>query len=192
MVHYARLVIDKCELIAFRCPSDECTFFGALVKHILSVLKQRDKIVQEGEWVLMEAMNEKRLQSGGTFRNILSRKLDEVVVPIFAEILAFIDHYSNLDLISKNNQDQPRDLFWLTVFTNESLCKFSFEQIAMGGGSTHQIPGVSGKRVSVFDEFRCQFPFFWLIKDTVDSLWDSAKSVAGEQYKAQNNSDCSV
>ena len=55
------------------------------MKHILSVLKERDKIVQEREWVLMEAMNEKRLQCGGTFRNVLSRKLDEVVVPIFAE-----------------------------------------------------------------------------------------------------------
>ena len=150
------------------------------MKHILSVLKQRDKIVQEGEWVLMEAMNEKRLQSGGTFRNVLSRRLDEVVVPIFAEILAFVDRYSNLDLISKNNQDQPRDLFWLTVFTDESLCKFSFEKIAMGGGLTHQIPGVSGKRVSIFDEFKCQFPFFWLINDAVDSLWDNAKSVAGK------------
>ena len=180
LIIHARPVVDKHKLVVFSHPSDECTFFGALVKHILSVLKERDKIVQEGEWVLMEAKNEKRLQSGGTFRNVLSRKLDEVVVPIFAEILAFVDHYSNLDLISKNSQDQPRDLFWLTVFTNESLCKFSFEQIAMGGGSTHQIPGVSGKRVSVFDEFKCQFPFFWLIKDTVDSLWDSAKSVAGE------------
>ena len=130
--------------------------------------------------MLIEAMSEKRLQSGGTFRNVLSRKLDEVVVPIFAEILAFIDRYSNLDLISKKNQDQPRDLFWLTVFTNESLCKFSFEQIAMGGGLAHQIPGVAGKRASIFDEFKCQFPFFWLVKDTVDSLWDNAKSVAGE------------
>ena len=142
-----------------------------------------DKIVQDGGWVLREAMNEKGLQTGGTFRNALSRKLDEVVVPIFAEILAFVDHYSNLDLISKNNQDQPRALFWLTVFTNESLCKFSFEHIAMGGGLTHQISGASGKRVSAFEEFKCQFPFFWLIKDTVDSLWDSAKSVAGEHYE---------
>ena len=129
----------------------------------------------------MAAKNEKRLQSGGTFRNVLSRKLDEVVVPIFAEILAFVDHYSNLDLISRGDQDKPRDLFWLFVFTNESLCKFSFEQIAMGGSLAHQIPGVSGKRISTHDEFKCQFPFFWLIKDTVDSLWDNAKGVAGEQ-----------
>ena len=149
------------------------------MKQILSVLKQRENNVHEREWVLMEAKNEKRLQSGGTFANVLSRKLDEVVVPIFTEILAFVDRYSNLDLISKKNQDQPRDLFWLSVFSNESLCKFSFEQIAMREGSTHQIPGGSGKRVSIFDEFNCQFPFFWLIKDTVDSFWNDAKSVAG-------------
>ena len=136
--------------------------------------------MQEREWVLMEAKNEKRLQSRGTFRNVLFHKLHEVVVPIFAEILAFVDRYSNLDLIGRNDQDDPRDLFWLTMFTNESLCKFSFEQIAMGGGSTHQNSGISGKHMSTFDEFKCQFPFFWLIKDMVDSLWDSAKSVAGE------------
>ena len=149
------------------------------MKHILILLKQRENILKEEGWALMEALNEKGLQTGGTFRITLSRRLDEVVIPIFAEVLAFIDRYSNLALISKPNQNQPRDLFWMTVFTNESLCKFSCEQIAMGGGLEHQISGVAGKQLFFFNEFNCQFPFFWLIKDTIDAQWDNAKIVKG-------------
>ena len=39
------------------------------------------------EWVLDGAMSGKSLQSGGTFHNVLSRKLDEVITPFFAEVL---------------------------------------------------------------------------------------------------------
>ena len=130
--------------------------------------------------MLMEAMNKKRLQSGGTFRNVLFRKFDEVVVHVFADILAFVDHFSNLDLISNNSLDEDRKLFWFTAFTNEAMCKFSYVQSTMGKGLTHQIPGMGRNQVPFFDEFKCQFPFFWLIKDTVDCLWDSVKGVEGE------------
>ena len=78
------------------------TFYGALVKHIKNLLEEREKVNETfKEWVLNEALSTKKLQSGGTFQNVLTRRLDEVVVPLFADILLFVDHYSNLNLLKE-------------------------------------------------------------------------------------------
>ena len=76
-------------------------FYGILVKHIKNLLEEREKCLLEKEWVLKEALNSKRLQSGGTFQNVLTRRLDEVIVPAFAYVIQFMDHYSNLSLLKK-------------------------------------------------------------------------------------------
>ena len=165
--------IDDISMICDAAFSDDCTFYGVLVKQILSVLKERDELMNDREWVLKEAMSGKKLQSGGTFRNVLSRKLNEVVVPIFAKILAAIDHYSNLNIVGHTNPSHRLHQLWLEIFKNHSLCSFSFEQ--MTGGE--HILGVGGKRATLYDEFKCRFPFFWLIKEVMDSLMDHAKAV---------------
>ena len=78
------------------------TFYGALVRQILSVLKQREEvIIQDKEWVLNEALDGRNLQSGGTFQNVLARKLDKEITPIFATILSFVDNYSNLEIMKQ-------------------------------------------------------------------------------------------
>ena len=63
------------------------------------MLKERENVQQDKEWVLKEALNGRKLQIGRTFQNVLERRLDEVIVPIFAAILSFTDQYSNLDLM---------------------------------------------------------------------------------------------
>ena len=149
-------------------------FYAALVRHIHAVLKEREEVMgEETGWVLNEAMSRKKLQSGGTFRNVLSRKLDEVIIPIFAEVLVSIDRYSNLDLVRKGSPPHIRQL-WLSAFP--VLCKFSYADMTTQGGD--QLAGM-GQRRSTSSEFRCQFPFFWLVKETVDSHWDNAISVTG-------------
>ena len=77
------------------------TFYGALVKHIKNLLEEREKNSIYKEWVLNEALSTEKLQSGGTFQNVLTRRLDEVIVPLFADILLFVDHYSNLNLLKE-------------------------------------------------------------------------------------------
>ena len=146
------------------------------MKQILSVLKERDEVMNDREWVLKEAMSGRKLQSGGTFRNVLSRKLNEVVVPIFATILGAIDHYSNLNVVGHTKPSQPLHQLWLEIFRNPKFCSFSFDQ--MTGGE--QVFGVGGKRATLYEEFRCRFPFFWLLKDVIGSLMDQAKSVTSK------------
>ena len=150
-------------------------FYAALVRHIHAVLKEREEVMgEETGWVLDEAMSRKKLQSGGTFRNVLSRKLDEVIIPIFAEVLVSIDRYSNLDLVRKCSPPHIRQL-WLSAFP--VLCKFSCADMTTQGGD--QLTGM-GQRRSTSSEFHCLFPFFWLVKETVDSHWDNAISVTSK------------
>ena len=66
------------------------------MKQIKHLLKQRDELHSDSQWVLNEVLDGRRLQSGGTFQNVLSKRLDEVVIPVFASIIAFVDQYSNL------------------------------------------------------------------------------------------------
>lgn len=74
-------------------------FHGALVRRILLLLEQGENIDRYSDWVIKVACDKRSLQSGGTFQNALARKIDEVLIPFFANILSFVDCYYNLDII---------------------------------------------------------------------------------------------
>uniref|UniRef100_A0A1X7SDQ3 Uncharacterized protein n=1 Tax=Amphimedon queenslandica TaxID=400682 RepID=A0A1X7SDQ3_AMPQE len=154
------------------------TFYGALVKHIKNLLEEREKNFVYKEWVLNEALSTEKLQSGGTFQNVLTRRLDEVIIPLFADILLFVDHYSNLNLL-KEARDYVEQL-WLSIFSNEELVLFSYQSYAMGKGIHELQPtttGVIGGRVLAADEeFVCCFPFFWLIKEAIEAKLDAVRT----------------
>ena len=157
-------------LVSSTSLSDDSLFYATLVRHIHSVLRQREDLMEEKtEWVLDEAMSGKKLQGGGTFRDVLSRKLDEMITPIFAEVLVHVDRYSNLDLLKRKSTPPYIQQLWLSVFTCSALCSFSYTEMSVQGGGG--LAGM-GQRKSLGEEFRCQFPFFWLIKETVDSQLD--------------------
>ena len=154
---------------------DDSQFHGILIQHIYQVLKQKESLYEsDKEWVIKEAMNAKSLQHGGTFRNVLTRKVDEVVIPIFSEIIARIDTNYNLDLINPKNENSPRSQFWLSIFRNREIMQFDYNEFVT---PREQVPGVGGRKADV--DFKCELPFSWLIFDAVDSQWDNAKSSAG-------------
>ncbi len=154
-------------------PSDNTRFHGILVEHIHKILQMRDEQRPDlKEWVTTEAMNAKGLQHGGTFRNVLSRKVDDVVVPMFAEILASIDRNYNLDLIDPKSENTSLSQFWLNVFSDPEIMEFSYTS------TREQVPGLGGRKAG--EDFQCQLPFSWLIYDAVDSQWNNAKSIAGK------------
>ena len=159
-------------------PSDDSLFYATLVRHIHSLLRVREEVMEEKEWVLDEAMSGKKLQSGGTFRNVLSRKLDEVITPIFAEVLVRVDRYSNLDLLKRKSSPLHVQQLWLNVFACSALCSFSYTEMSVQGEGD-RLAGM-GQRKSSNEEFPCQFPFFWLIKETVNSHWNAAITMTGK------------
>lgn len=151
-----------------------------LIHHIYNLLEQRGEVrADDRDWVLNEALNPKKLQNGGTFRNVLTRKLDDVIIPIFAEIIGIVDYNYNLNLIGGLSQNTSLSRLWLAIFRNPDIMKFHYEEMV----TRQQVPGVGGRMAE--QDFRCQFPFSWLIKQAVDAQWDQAKSIAGTYSSSQ-------
>ena len=145
--------------------------------HLYKLLKEREEDRPDlSEWVLSEALNASKLEVGGTFRNVLARKIDDVVTPIFAKIIACINCNYNLNLIDPKAQDSPRSRFWLAMFGEPKILQLKYSEMVQGD----TVPGIGGKKSN--QDFECQMPFFWLIRDVVDSQWDSAKSRAGIEF----------
>lgn len=146
-----------------------------MVEHITKVLEQLVKVYpNENKWVVNEAMNAKSLHHGGTFRNVLARKVDKVVIPIFSEIIAAIDQNYNLNLIDPKEEPGPLSRLWLQLFRDPSIVNFDYNDMIT---AKDQLIGLGGKRSRT--DFKCSFPFSWLVYDAVRSQWDNAKSSAG-------------
>ena len=142
------------------------------MRHIHRLLEERDQIRKdEKQWALNEALSAKKLKHGGTFRNTLAHKMDQAVISIFAEIIDAIDHNCNLNLMQDENT--PHSQFWLAIFKESQIMQFRYEEMVAKGD-----PHVN--RMNPQEEgFKCQLPFFWLIKELFDAQWDSAKATGG-------------
>ena len=147
-----------------------------MVEHVFRLLKERDEQFNDRMWVLGEAMSVKNLQNGGTFRNVLARRVDTVVIPIFAGVIARIDLNYNLDLIGVNSQVTAAvSRLWLEMFKDPSVMQFQFKEMIT---SSATVLGI-GSKIS-HQEFKCQLPFSWLIKEVFDAHWDNAMDSTGK------------
>ena len=140
--------------------------------HIYRLLRERETYrLDDSEWVLREALSSNKLQLGGTFRNVLIRKIDEVTDPIFAKIIAVTDQHCNLDLIDPKAEESPLSQFWLSMFSEPTVLQLKYSEMQ---GNT-----ISGNREKLYTDFKCQMPFFWIIKDLVDCQCGIAMRNAG-------------
>lgn len=139
------------------------------------MLQEHDQVREdERDWVSNEAMSHKSLQYGGTFRNVLSRKIDAVIIPIFSQIIASIDQNYNLSLIDPGDENSPRSQFWLNMFSDCSIMQFNYTDLVI---PKEHLLGMGGRKAK--EDFRSEFPFSWLVFEMVESQWDNAKSYAG-------------
>lgn len=145
--------------------------------HLYKILRQREEERPDlSEWVLTEALSANKLEVGGTFRNVLSRKVDEIVIPIFAKIIACIDCNYNLNLIDPKAEHSPLSQFWLAMFREPKILQLKYSQMVQGD----KVPGIGGRKSTT--DFKCQMPFFWLVRHALDAHWDSSKSIAGMKF----------
>ena len=155
--------------------ANSAQFCEVLVRHIHKVLLEHDEVREDKkDWVSSEAMNVKSLQYGGTFRNVLSRKVDEVVIPIFSEIIAVVDQNYNLNLINPRDESSPQSQFWLNMFRDSSIMQFNYTDMI---APKECVPGLGGRKTR--EDFKSEFPFSWLVFEAVESQMDNAKSSAG-------------
>ena len=133
------------------------------------MLCEREDIYQDHDWILEEAMDMHNLQTGGTFKNVLTRKLDRIIVPCLAEIIAFADQNYNLNHLQTIDHITPLQMFWLKMFS--SRC--SEEALRYADMVGRQ------KILLRNNDFVCEFPFSWMVKEHMDSQWDDAQSLGG-------------
>lgn len=154
-------------LYTFNFHTDELLLYKVLVKHVHSILQQMEEVkALDNYWAVDVARSRRQLQQGGTLRNTLIRKIDNTIIPIFAHIIAVTNQYDNLTLFHTNDECSAIAQLWLAIFGDPQIVQFKYADIV--AAKEHN----DGKGVA---QFQCQFPFFWLVKETIDSNHESSK-----------------
>ena len=107
-------------------------------------------------WASNEARSHRSLRHGGTLRNTLVKKIDDVITPFLAYILSFISQYHNLALY-KNHDVNPVSQLWLSIFSDPSAIKFKFSDFAKATNENDAA------------KFECCLPFFWIAKQAIEA-----------------------
>ena len=158
---------------------DERTFASVLTQRTYHLLKERESTAYHAnEWLLSEAMSGTGVQEWGTFRKALWKRIYNAVVPILAEIIAYADRDSNLNLM-KWGCSAWLSTLWLKILANPNISELSYSKVIS------PITNSVRERVQVIgsgaggQSFQCLFPFSFLVKQRVDKMLKDAFSVAG-------------
>ena len=154
-----------------------------MVQFVTAVLKEIDDINPEAkDWVFEEAL--KHSQISGTFRNALSRRLDKILLPILAKIIALIDKNFNLSIIHKHSDNtkisSPIARLWLEIFSERTLCRISYEDIFTTSNvakAKKWIPGIGATLSDCF--YKCDFPFSWICREVINVQKRDSAILAG-------------
>lgn len=139
------------------------------------LLQEREEVRPDlSDWVLTEALNSTKLQLGGTFRNVLARKIDEVITPLLANIIAFADRYYNLNLLDPKKTNPALTNLWLAMFRSTKVTVLKYSENVQG----EKLLGIGRRKLD--QTFQCKMPFFWIIKEAVESVWNNANRFAGK------------
>lgn len=154
-----------------------------MVQFVTAVLKDMDdKNPGAKDWAFEEAL--KHSQISGTFRNALSRRLDKILLPILAKIIALIDKNYNLTIIHEHRDSKkissPIAKLWLEIFSERTLCKIAYEDIFTTDNVAKTKKWVPGIGASLSDHFyKCNFPFSWICREVINVQRRDSAVLAG-------------
>ena len=139
------------------------------MKSVELILLEALKLQQDGmkltlqEWIYNEAMDVQSLQKAGTFNNALLKKIDEHLTAIFAEIIACINRFNNLLILTELENDHLVPL-WFEIFNSKNLCQRNILKGSSAPGSE-----VSSVQMIGDQDFTCKFPFSWTVFTAVEN-----------------------
>ncbi|XP_035692571.1 E3 ubiquitin-protein ligase rnf213-alpha-like [Branchiostoma floridae] len=156
------------------------TFAEVLRGRVALLLEEQEesRVHMGSNWLSQEAAASKAIRQAGTFRQAAWVYLLSVVSPMLAEVIAFFDRNSNLDLLIKTKEEWLHQL-WLGIAANDKAVNLHYEDCLSPKKRTVretvpvQTSGYDGQLL------QCQLPFSWLIKELVDKLWQDAKAMPG-------------
>lgn len=135
------------------------SFHSCTIHLIKKILKDEEKNEGMQLWIHDEAMNMTKLQEAGTFQNAIVRKIDKIIIPIFAKIISVIDKYCNLKLLSLETELKE---LWLNLYSSDYV-------IGLIMSKFQSTTGNSLSDSSSIRQFSCQFPFSWILNDIVNA-----------------------
>uniref|UniRef100_A0A3Q2E155 RING-type E3 ubiquitin transferase n=1 Tax=Cyprinodon variegatus TaxID=28743 RepID=A0A3Q2E155_CYPVA len=135
-------------------------FLQTIKKRLHSLLLIHDgNTFIKSNWVLKEASNIDALQEGGTFHTLWKR-VQAVVVPMFAHLISVIDRDQNMDLLLDKNCPESVKRLWLDIFSNQKLLEISSET------RTILVQNYMAQDKNI----GCTMPFSWRIRDYLEEL----------------------
>ncbi|XP_038133385.1 E3 ubiquitin-protein ligase rnf213-alpha isoform X1 [Cyprinodon tularosa] len=143
-------------------------FLQTIKKRLHSLLLIHDgNTFIKSNWVLKEASNIDALQEGGTFRHTLWKRVQAVVVPMFAHLISVIDRDQNMDLLLDKNCPESVKRLWLDIFSNQKLLEIS--HLTMDPSSETRTILVQNY-MAQDKNIGCTMPFSWRIRDYLEEL----------------------
>uniref|UniRef100_A0A8B9Q3T4 RING-type E3 ubiquitin transferase n=1 Tax=Apteryx owenii TaxID=8824 RepID=A0A8B9Q3T4_APTOW len=168
-------------LLGFLSKEDDLrASFLKVTKNRLSTLlkKQEENSFHLKNWVLREASNLSALQEAGTFRHTLWKRVQNVITPFLALLIATVDRNGNLEPLVRPAAEWVTNL-WMFIFSDTKLLTIPYNTEIILVQSNMMVSADAGNVM----------PFSWRIKEYLDDMWLEAQyiqSTEGETLKFVN------
>uniref|UniRef100_A0A672UQ88 Uncharacterized protein n=1 Tax=Strigops habroptila TaxID=2489341 RepID=A0A672UQ88_STRHB len=144
--------------------------------------KQEENSLDPKNWVLREASNLSALQEAGTFRHTLWKRVQNVITPILALLIAVIDRNGNLELLVRPAAEWVTKL-WMFIFSDTRLLTFLVTS-ELSSFCLPEIILVQNNMVVSADAGN-EMPFSWRIKEYLDEMWLEAQYIQNTEDHAE-------
>uniref|UniRef100_A0A8C4TU02 RING-type E3 ubiquitin transferase n=1 Tax=Falco tinnunculus TaxID=100819 RepID=A0A8C4TU02_FALTI len=157
--------------------------FLKIIKARLSNLlkKQEENSLHPKNWVLREASNLSALQEAGTFRHTLWKRIQNVITPFLALLIAVIDRNGNLELLVRPAAAWVTNL-WMFIFSDTKLLTVPY---SVGKNSSQPEIILVQNNMMVSADAGNEMPFSWRIKEYLDEMWLEAQYIQNTEGETE-------
>ncbi|XP_075025423.1 E3 ubiquitin-protein ligase RNF213 isoform X2 [Calonectris borealis] len=143
--------------------------------------KQEENSLNPKNWVLREASNLSALQEAGTFRHTLWKRVQSVITPFLALLIAVIDRNGNLELLVRPAAEWVTNL-WMFIFSDTKLLTVPY---GVGKNSSQPEIILVQNNMMVSADVGNEMPFSWRIKEYLDEMWLEAQYIQNTEDQAE-------
>uniref|UniRef100_A0A8B9Q3I3 Ring finger protein 213 n=1 Tax=Apteryx owenii TaxID=8824 RepID=A0A8B9Q3I3_APTOW len=176
-------------LLGFLSKEDDLrASFLKVTKNRLSTLlkKQEENSFHLKNWVLREASNLSALQEAGTFRHTLWKRVQNVITPFLALLIATVDRNGNLEPLVRPAAEWVTNL-WMFIFSDTKLLTIPYNVVISEFRSLlffYSILCTPGNMMVSADAGNVM-PFSWRIKEYLDDMWLEAQYIQSTEDEAE-------
>ncbi|XP_061866845.1 E3 ubiquitin-protein ligase RNF213 isoform X2 [Colius striatus] len=160
----------------------KASFLKVTKDRLASLLKkQEERSFHPKNWVLREASNLSALQEAGTFRHALWKRVQKVITPFLALLIAAIDRNGNLELLARPPAEWVTKL-WMFIFSDTKLLTVPY---GVGKSSSQPEIILVQNNMMVPADAGNKVPFSWRIKEYLDEMWLKAQYIQNTEDQAE-------